>query len=97
VELVGQSVSRFTDWKHLNLEYKVVAQINQDLCIHCNKCYIACEDAAHQCIHPVEQNGIAQWVVDEAECVGCNLCAMVCPIEGCITMADISTGSTAPS
>jgi dihydropyrimidine dehydrogenase (NAD+) subunit PreA len=97
VELVGQSVSCFTDWKHLNLEYKVVAQINQDLCIHCNKCYIACEDAAHQCIHPVEQNGIAQWVVDESECVGCNLCAMVCPVEGCITMADISTGSTAPS
>ena len=24
--------------------------------------------------------------VDEAECVGCNLCALVCPVEGCITM-----------
>src|SRR5262249_10426915 len=24
--------------------------------------------------------------VDEAECVGCNLCSLVCPVEGCITM-----------
>jgi dihydropyrimidine dehydrogenase (NAD+) subunit PreA len=24
--------------------------------------------------------------VDEQECVGCNLCALVCPVEGCITM-----------
>jgi dihydropyrimidine dehydrogenase (NAD+) subunit PreA len=24
--------------------------------------------------------------VDEDECVGCNLCSLVCPVEGCITM-----------
>jgi dihydropyrimidine dehydrogenase (NAD+) subunit PreA len=24
--------------------------------------------------------------VDEVECVGCNLCALVCPVDGCITM-----------
>ena len=27
--------------------------------------------------------------VDEAECVGCNLCALVCPVEDCITMERI--------
>ena len=27
------------------------------------------------------------WV-DETECVGCNLCALVCPVEGCITMEE---------
>jgi dihydropyrimidine dehydrogenase (NAD+) subunit PreA len=27
------------------------------------------------------------WV-DETECVGCNLCALVCPVDGCITMAE---------
>jgi dihydropyrimidine dehydrogenase (NAD+) subunit PreA len=27
------------------------------------------------------------WV-DETECVGCNLCSLVCPVHGCITMAE---------
>jgi dihydropyrimidine dehydrogenase (NAD+) subunit PreA len=27
------------------------------------------------------------WV-DETECVGCNLCQLVCPVEGCITMVE---------
>jgi dihydropyrimidine dehydrogenase (NAD+) subunit PreA len=31
------------------------------------------------------------WV-DEPECVGCNLCALVCPVDGCITMAEVETG-----
>ena len=31
--------------------------------------------------------------VDEAECVGCNLCWLVCPVENCITMAKIETGA----
>ena len=26
------------------------------------------------------------FVVNDAECVGCNLCALVCPVEGCITL-----------
>jgi dihydropyrimidine dehydrogenase (NAD+) subunit PreA len=48
--IIGKSVPRMTTWENLNLEYKVIARIDQDKCIHCNKCYIACEDAAHQCI-----------------------------------------------
>jgi dihydropyrimidine dehydrogenase (NAD+) subunit PreA len=30
--------------------------------------------------------------VDEDECVGCNLCALVCPVDGCITMERVETG-----
>ena len=30
--------------------------------------------------------------VDEIECVGCNLCALVCPVEGCITMERVENG-----
>jgi dihydropyrimidine dehydrogenase (NAD+) subunit PreA len=26
--------------------------------------------------------------VDEAECVGCNLCELICPVSGCITMVE---------
>ena len=28
--------------------------------------------------------------VDEDECVGCNLCNLVCPVPDCITMEDVS-------
>jgi dihydropyrimidine dehydrogenase (NAD+) subunit PreA len=31
-------------------------------------------------------------VVDEHECVGCNLCWLVCPVENCITMERVDTG-----
>jgi dihydropyrimidine dehydrogenase (NAD+) subunit PreA len=31
------------------------------------------------------------WV-DETECVGCNLCALVCPVDGCITMVEQRRG-----
>jgi dihydropyrimidine dehydrogenase (NAD+) subunit PreA len=30
--------------------------------------------------------------VDEEECVGCNLCQLVCPVSGCITMKEVPTG-----
>ncbi len=30
--------------------------------------------------------------VDEHHCVGCNLCSLVCPVEGCITMERIDNG-----
>ena len=30
--------------------------------------------------------------VDETECVGCNLCSLVCPVDECITMVERPTG-----
>ncbi len=32
------------------------------------------------------------WV-DEPECVGCNLCQLVCPVTGCITMREVPSDS----
>jgi dihydropyrimidine dehydrogenase (NAD+) subunit PreA len=39
-----------------------------------------------------EKDAHIVWV-DESECIGCNLCASVCPVPGCITMTDV-TGTT---
>ncbi|MFT4114767.1 NAD-dependent dihydropyrimidine dehydrogenase subunit PreA [Silvibacterium sp.] len=133
----GLSVPRVTEWKHLNLNYKIIAHINESKCIGCDLCMIACWDGAHQCIHrdrvsgevngPVELHtapsvieavsrasiavtpiakldasatGTAYGLtpleriprVDETECVGCNLCSLVCPVEECITMVEVPTG-----
>src|SRR5262245_29108063 len=49
-DFVGRSVPRIQAWGELDLHYKVVAEIDQQKCIHCGLCYIACEDGAHQSI-----------------------------------------------
>jgi dihydropyrimidine dehydrogenase (NAD+) subunit PreA len=33
--------------------------------------------------------------IDESECVGCNLCMLVCPVDECITMKRVDTGVAA--
>src|SRR6266446_2879525 len=120
----GLSLPKVTEWKHLDLNYKIVAHINRDTCIGCDLCYIACWDGAHQCIH-IEGHAVPETVeaasrariavtpiakldsahvtngrtppariprVDEHECVGCNLCWLVCPVENCITMERVDQG-----
>ena len=122
----GLSLGNVTEWKHLNLNYKIVARIDPDKCIGCDLCYIACWDGAHQCIHidgyrtpedltaagrsritstPIAKldglhaDGAKARIpkVDESECVGCNLCWLVCPVENCITMQRLETGLPAES
>jgi dihydropyrimidine dehydrogenase (NAD+) subunit PreA len=49
-DVVGQSLSRISEFKHFDLAFKAVARINPDTCIKCNLCYVACNDTTHQCI-----------------------------------------------
>jgi dihydropyrimidine dehydrogenase (NAD+) subunit PreA len=87
-DFVGAAVPNVTDWQYLNLDYAVKARIDQDLCIKCGRCHVACEDTSHQAItHLVD--GVRHFEVIDEECVGCNLCASICPIENCITMVPL--------
>ncbi len=89
----GRAVPNYVHWSDLNLAFKTIAHIDQNLCIRCGLCHIACEDTAHQAIAKLRAHGSRRYEVIEAECVGCNLCAHVCPVEQCITMvAQPTTG-----
>ncbi|MCB1629241.1 MAG: NAD-dependent dihydropyrimidine dehydrogenase subunit PreA [Xanthomonadales bacterium] len=90
-DLVGQAVPNVTDWQYLNLNYDIKARINQDLCIQCGLCHIACEDTAHQAI-TTQKDGKRHFEVVDNECVGCNLCMHVCPVDSCITMERVDEG-----
>lgn len=88
----GKALPNVTEWKHLNLKHKVVASINEDKCIGCDLCYIACDDGAHQAIRIPEGNGNRIPEIIDENCVGCNLCSLVCPVEECITMEQRDDG-----
>ncbi len=90
--ITGRAVPNVVDWQYLNLNYITKARISQDLCIKCGRCHIACEDTSHQAItHMV--NGARHFEVIDKECVGCNLCVNVCPVENCITMEQLLPGT----
>lgn len=120
-DFVGLSTPHIKDWGELDLNYKVVAEIDQDKCVHCGLCYIACEDGCHQSIKwekiPVDDyiktNGhkadllrsggitvvpgagedtVNIFTINQDTCVGCNMCSLVCPATGCISMREIDTG-----
>jgi dihydropyrimidine dehydrogenase (NAD+) subunit PreA len=88
----GAAVPNFVHWDDLNLNYKSIAHIDQSLCIKCGKCYAACEDTSHQSIAALRENGGRRYEIIDEECVGCNLCAHVCPVDDCITMVSVPTG-----
>lgn len=89
----GRATPNVADWKDLNLNYVTKARIDPDLCIRCGRCFAACEDTSHQAI--AMKPGRVFEVID-AECVACNLCVAVCPVEGCITMERLPAGAVDP-
>ena len=87
----GRAVPNVTDWQYLNLNYVTKARIDQELCIKCGRCFAVCEDTSHQAI--AMKPGRVFEVIDE-ECVACNMCVNVCPVENCITMEELTPGET---
>jgi dihydropyrimidine dehydrogenase (NAD+) subunit PreA len=91
-DCIGLSVKRVTEWEKLDLNFHIVAKIDQSKCIHCGLCHITCEDASHQAINLLRGTPYNTYTVNDPECVGCNLCQIVCPVENCIEMVEQRKG-----
>lgn len=122
-EARGQATPRIKTWGELDLNYKVLAEINEATCIHCGICYASCDDGCYQAVNwdkltreqyvakfgfeprktradaaapnlQLDQGGgtIDVFTINKDACVGCNMCALACPVEGCITMKEVPTG-----
>lgn len=88
-DIVGMATPNVTDWQHLNLNHITKAVIDEESCIGCGRCYASCEDASHQAI---EMTADRRFRIKDEECVACNMCVNVCPVEGCITMRTLQPG-----
>ena len=91
----GRALPTVTEWQHLNLNATSKAVIAQSLCIGCGRCHIACEDTSHQAITAIK-DGKRHFEVKDDECVGCNLCVLVCPVPECITLRTLAAGEMDP-
>ncbi len=88
-QLVGRALPAIGDWGELDQEFRLLARIDETRCVHCNLCYAACNDGAHQAIRLEGSNGTSRLTVDGDHCVGCRLCQYVCPVDGCITFEEL--------
>ncbi len=94
-DFVGRAVPNVTDWQYLNLNYVTKAQdrpgpLHQVRPLpHRLRGHLAPGD------HAIKDGDVVFEVIDE-ECVGCNLCVNVCPVESCITMERLPAGSIDP-
>lgn len=87
-DFIGLAAKNYVDWGDLDLNHKVIADINKDKCIECQLCYIACWDGAHQSIAIPDNGSRVPYVIEEL-CVGCNLCSLICPVPECIEMVKV--------
>lgn len=81
-ELIGKGLPNVISHEELSRENKVYSYINQDLCIKCDVCHIACQDGGHQAIDRSEDRTVK---TNTDNCVGCGFCPTVCPTSA-ITM-----------
>ena len=89
----GRAVPTVKDWKDLNLNHIDKAVIDQDSCIQCGRCHVVCEDTSHQAIfYTKSETGERRFEINEAECVGCNLCVSICPVPDTISMRSLRAG-----
>lgn len=77
-DLVGLANKNIVSTAKLDRDYKVYPKIDWNKCIGCGRCFISCQDGAHQAMGWDDEKRLPTF--DKSKCVGCQLCALVCPV-----------------
>lgn len=78
-DLVGRALDRIVGREELAQAGAVRARVDQETCIGCGRCHVACRDGAHRAIDWEADE--RRPLVDLSRCVGCGLCAGLCPTD----------------
>lgn len=84
-DLVGIALDNIVPAEALDRSYIIYPKFKNEDCVGCGRCYLSCYDGGHQAIKWDYENRKPQLIEDK--CVGCHLCANVCPV------ADITGGN----
>ncbi|MBD5644617.1 NAD-dependent dihydropyrimidine dehydrogenase subunit PreA [Clostridium botulinum] len=85
-DMVGLANKNIIPAEDLDRGYIVYPKFNEENCVCCGRCYISCYDGGHQAIKWDGKN--RKPMLDKENCVGCHLCANVCPVQ-CISKGEI--------
>ena len=85
-DFIGAAVNNVVSADKLDRNYIIYPKVDEDRCIGCGRCYISCFDGGHQAINWISKD--RKPVLNRNKCIGCHLCAAVCPIN-CISSGEI--------
>jgi len=91
-DMVGLSLTAFTEHELFDRKTRMVSAIDAELCIGDNACYVACAHGGYNAI----SLGESYPAVDADKCRGCGLCQSVCPVPGCIALQEKACDSPGP-
>jgi dihydropyrimidine dehydrogenase (NADP+) len=77
-ELVSSKLKHISSLEKMNRQEFLAPVINEDKCLQCGRCYLACADSGYQAIKFDGYNTFPKIV--EADCTGCAICHAVCPV-----------------
>lgn len=76
-DIIGMGVENVKELDTINRSTVLFPKFNEENCVGCGRCFIACRDGGHQAISFDSEK--RRPVLNGRKCVGCHLCVLVCP------------------
>ena len=78
-DVIGLALKNIVGHGELRRGVKVQSSVDQERCVRCDLCYIACRDGGHQAITIEPPDRLPK--IDPEKCPGCRLCVTTCPAD----------------